>query len=231
MYDGRKIVGIIPARGGSKRLPGKNIMELNSKPLITWSIEAALASCYLDRVIVSTDDPEIAAVAEADGAGVPFLRPPELADDSATSVDVLLHAYRHLIEHGDPFDVIALLQPTSPLRTGKDIDAGIRLFSKRKAQSIISVAEDRHHWWANTLGVDGCMKDFLPEERLVRSQELPPAYRLNGALYVVDAGFLVERNTLFGTRTYAYIMPKERSVDIDDITDFRIAEALMASQG
>ncbi len=230
MYDGRKILGIIPARGGSKRLPGKNIKLFSCKPLITWTIEAAMASRYLDRVILSTEDPEISKVSEAAGVDAPFVRPVELATDTATSVDVMLHAYRYCLERGEEYRALVMLQPTSPLRLAEDIDAAVELFAARNAQSVISVTEDKHHWWTNTLGPDGCMKDFLPQELQVRSQKLAPAYRLNGAVYVVDTLFLESGRSFFGPETYAYVMDRERSIDIDDDIDFLCAESILSAR-
>lgn len=229
MYDGRRILAVIPARGGSKGLPGKNIRPLGGRPLIAWSIEAGLQSRFVDRVIVSTDSNEIADVARAAGAEVPFLRPPELATDDAKGVDAIIHAIDWYRGKCDPFDLVLVLQPTSPLRTPEDIDRAVELFFKKKACSVVSVCQTDHHpWWANTLPADGSMKDFLrPELSNTNRQNLPVFYRLNGAIYLTDISFLEQTLTFITAGTFAYSMPAERSVDIDSLLDFYLAEAIL----
>lgn len=229
MYKGKKILGLIPARSGSKGLPQKNILPLLGKPLIAWTIEQALASKYLDKVIVSTDNEEIAEIAKKYGAKVPFMRPKELASDDAKSIDVITHAIDWFEVNNDFNELVMLLQPTSPLRTSGDIESAIELLFSRKAQSIVSVCEvDHHPYWANILPVDGCMKDFLRQEYANRNrQELPVFYRLNGAIYLACCNYLKIQKNYFGNETYAYIMPRERSIDIDNEIDFKFAEYLL----
>jgi len=220
------MLAIIPARGGSKRLPRKNILPLAGKPLIAWTIEAALESTAVGRVVVSTDDPEIAAVAELFGAEVPFMRPPELATDAATTIDVVLDILSKLPQPGS----IVLLQPTCPLRTARHIDEAAKLMGERGANAVVSVSEAEHPpEWANPLPEDGSMDQFLREDlRNKRSQELPVSYRLNGAIYIADARTLVqERTFIMHKGAYAYRMDRESSVDIDDKVDFMLAEILM----
>lgn len=228
MYKGRRILALVPARGGSKGLPGKNIRPLGGKPLLAWSIEAARQSPYIDRCVLSTDCETIAAAGRAAGAQVPFMRPAELATDTAASMDVFLHA---LAQNGEEFDLLLVLQPTSPLRTGADIDAALDLYAQRDATAVVSVCPvDHHPWLSNVLPADGCMSTFLrPEVASSRRQDLPAHYRINGALYLSDVRTLRETRTFYGPRTYALQMPPERSVDIDSLYDFRLAEACLAS--
>ena len=162
MYKGETILGLIPARGGSKGLPRKNIKLLLGKPLIAWTIEQALASKYLDKVVVSTDDEEIAKISKKYGAEVPFIRPKELATDKTKGIDVVLHTIRWMEENGKSYDFLMLLQSTSPLRTFEDMDKAIELLFLKKAKAIVSVCEVEHHpYWSNTLPEDGCMKNFI----------------------------------------------------------------------
>jgi len=235
LYKGKTILGLIPARGGSKGLPRKNIKPLLDKPLIAWTIEQALASKYFDRVIVSTDDKEIAKVSKKYGADVPFIRPKELAEDNAKGIDVVLHAIDWLKKNDrrKQYDLMMLLQPTSPLRATEDIDKAIELLFLKKAKTIVSVCEvDHHPLWANTLPENGCMKDFIRQEIMNKNrQELPIFYRLNGAIYLAYCDYIKEQESFFGEKTFAYIMPRERSIDIDNEADLKLAEILIKSKG
>ncbi len=225
MINRKKILAIIPAREGSKRLPNKNILNLAGKPLIAWSIEAAKASKYIDTVIVSTDSEKIATISKSYHAEVPFLRPGELATDEASSLDVILHAIQSLKE---PFDYILLLQPTSPLRTTQDIDAACELLNEN-TQAVVSVCETEHSpLWSNTLPENLSMKDFIrPEIKNKRSQDLPKYYRLNGAIYIAEINYFYQNNGFLGDASKAYIMSQQNSVDIDTELDFRFCEVLM----
>jgi len=231
MYKGRTILGLIPARGGSKGLPRKNIKPLLGKPLIAWTIEQALASKYLDKVVVSTDDKEIAEISKKYGAAVPFMRPKELAEDNAKGIEVVLHAIDWLKKNNKQkqYNLLMLLQPTSPLRSTEDIDKAIEILFLKEAKAIVSVCEADHHpLWANTLPGDGCMKDFIKKEIMNKNrQELPVFYRLNGAIYSAYCDYIKERKSFFGKETFAYIMPKSRSVDIDNEVDLKLAEILV----
>lgn len=226
MYKGATFAAIIPARGGSKRLPHKNILDLEGKPLISWTIEAALKSRYIDEIVVTSDDDEIIHIAQK--AGVKTLkRPDELARDDTSTVDTVLHALNHMKR----FDYVVLLQPTSPLRTDKHIDEAIELCSAKEADAVISVCETEHSpLWSNVLPKDGDMSCFLREEvKNKRSQELPAHYRLNGALYICRTEKLSDQRTFFlNTNTYAYIMDRESSVDIDEAFDFLLAKTLLS---
>ena len=229
MFKGKKILGLIPARGGSKGLPQKNVKSLLGKPLIAWTFEQSLASKYLDQVIVSTDDKEIASVSERFGVKVPFVRSEELATDEARMVDVVLHAINWFENNDRIYDLIVLLQPTSPTRITGDIDNAIELLFKKGASSIISVCEDGYpQFLSNTLPEDGSMKNFVKDEHLGKNrQELPQSFRINGAVYVVYSDYLKKEKEFLGNNTYAYIMPGNRSIDIDNMIDFKLAELIL----
>ncbi|MCG6966529.1 MAG: acylneuraminate cytidylyltransferase family protein [Chromatiaceae bacterium] len=227
-------LGLILARGGSKRLPRKNLLPLAGRPLLAWTVAAATAARHVDRVILSTDDSEIAAAGREHGAAVPFMRPAELATDTATTCDVALHALSTLAAAGEHYDYLVLLQPTSPLRTAADIDNAIELLLEKRADAVISVCETDHPAeWSNTLPADRSMGGFFrPGIRSTRSQDLPKSYRLNGAVYVYNCARLLKTGSLeMDDNSYAYIMPRERSVDIDSAIDFDIAGLLLERRG
>ena len=223
-----KHLAVIPARGGSKRLPGKNLLPLQGKPLIAWSIDAALQSDLYDRVIVSTDDKVIAEVAVANGADVPFLRPAELAGDHSSPVDAACHLIESLDEE---FETLTWLQPTSPLRTSSHLQEAFSLMNTRNADAVISVCECEHSpLWTGTIEEDGNMRDFLQNENFRKvSQELPTYHRVNGALFVVRLRPFLSQKTFYlnGDRTFAYEMSAETSVDIDTQLDFKMADYLL----
>lgn len=224
MYKNKTFLAIILARGGSKRLPRKNVLKLNGKPLIAWSIKAGLNSKYIDKVVVSSDDDEILEIAKKYGANT-IKRPAKLANDEASS----FVAIKHTIENSEKYDFIVLLQPTSPLRDESHIDESIELLELKKSDAIISVSEVEHSpLWCNKLPDDENMENFLPNEILnKRSQDLDKFYRLNGAIYICETNKLLQEETFFLKKNiHAYIMPKLNSVDIDDELDFKIAEAL-----
>lgn len=230
MRPERNFLAIIPARGGSKRLPRKNVLELAGKPLIAWTIEAALQSRYIDRVIVSTDDEEIAQAARQCGADVPFLRPEALARDETTSIDVLNHALQELENRGERYRYLVLLQPTSPLRSAAHIDAAIALLLDKQADAVVSVAElDHPVEWSNTLPENLSLDGFFPARyRGMRSQDLPKRYRINGAIYITDVKRFRKENALvYDGNSFAYIMDRRVSIDVDEETDFLLAKALM----
>lgn len=228
MFKDNRIIAVIPARKGSKRLPNKNIRQLCGKPLIAHTIGQAKKSRYIDDILVSTDDRHIAEIAKKHGAPVPFLRPSRLASDGAKTVDVLLHAIRWCEGIGRVYDVIVLLQPTSPLRITEDIDGAIELLFKKKAAAIVSVCKTEHHpSWIGTLSEAGSMKGFMIKGRRNERCRMPSAfYKLNGAVFVVHSEVLKKAKSFYGKGTFAYIMPVERSVDIDGELDFQFAEYL-----
>ncbi len=218
---------LIPARGGSKGIPRKNIKLMAGKPLIAWTIEAALRSSLLRAVVVSTDDPEIADVAKCAGAQVPFMRPAELAQDQTPGIDPVLHALEQLPQ----FDSVLLLQPTSPLRTTDDIDACLRLALARSASSVVSVSEaNTHPYWTYRVSVDQALRQFVEVEPIARRQDLPPAFALNGALYFAEVNWLRSSGSLVGAETLAYVMARERSLDLDTPLDWKLAELLLKEQ-
>ena len=224
MHQNKTFLAIIPARGGSKRLPRKNILDLSGRPMISWSIDAGLKSKYIDKVVVSSDDDEILDVAKKFKAET-VKRPGELASDIATSNDVVKHALENIEEH----DYIVLLQPTSPLRNYKHIDEAIKLLEKKSADAIISVCKTDHSpLWSNTLQEDGEMGSFIKDDVIdKRSQDLNDYYRLNGAIYICKTdNFLKEETFFLKENIYAYIMDKESSIDIDEEIDLTIANVL-----
>lgn len=219
------VLAIIPARGGSKEIPRKNIKLLCGKPLIGWSIEVAKHSPLIDRVVVSTDDDEIASVARGLGADVPFVRPAELAADNTPGVLPVLHA----ISQVPGYDWVLLLQPTSPFRTQADIEAIWRLCQERGASSAVSVcAAGKHPFWMYQCNGASVLEPFIKgRPDVTRRQDLPPAYSLNGALYLAKTEWLVEQQNLIGQETIGYVMPNERSLDLDTLQDWHLAEYLM----
>ena len=230
MRKKEKIVAVITARGGSKGVPQKNIKPVLGKPLIAYSIEASLQSRTLSKTIVSTDDETIAKTAQHYGAEVPFLRPKHLATDTATSVSVLQHAINFLAEEkGYLADIVVCLQPTSPLRSTEDIDGAVTLCVDTGSDSVVSLCEaDYHPYWMKKLEGDRvCPLMDVNDEKYSRRQDLPPVYQLNGALYVTRRKILMEEARLLGENTLAYIMPQERSIDIDSPLDFKLTELLM----
>jgi len=226
MYKDKTFLAIIPARGGSKRLPRKNILNLCDKPLIAYSIEAGLKSKYIDKVVVTSDCDEILNISKKYGADI-ITRPFELAEDTSSS----FVAIKHTLDNFKEYDYIILLQPTSPLRDERDIDESIEFLANRDA--VISVCETDHSpLWANTLDESKSLKGFLKDEILnKRSQDIKPYYRLNGAIYICKANKLLEEETFFiKDNIYAYQMDRNNSIDIDHEIDFKIAEVLLNSK-
>jgi len=228
-----RILAIITARGGSKRLMGKNIRPLAGKPLLTWTIDAAHAcNVLLHSVVLSTDDEAIAAHGRACGVQVPFMRPVELASDTAGSLEVVQHATRFIEQrNGVAMDWILLLQPTSPLRTAQDIDAAIALVHQNDCDSVVSVTPmPVHPVFAKRVDAAGLVQPFgdAVAETMRRQDATPPAYIHNGAIYLTRRDTLMQANSFYGARSRAYLMPPERSVDIDTALDFNLAELLLA---
>ena len=225
-----RVLGVIPARGGSKGVPRKNIVPLAGKPLISWSIDAARGS-RLARVLVSTDDQQIAEVARAAGAEVPFLRPPELATDSARAIPVLQHALGAMPDEGRDFDAVMMLQPTSPMRLSRDIDEAIaKLAADAQASSVISVVPvGEYHPARMKYLQDGVLIDppFAEAYENQPRQELTPMFIRSGAIYLVRRSVLLG-GSLKGPRCLAQVMPRNRSVNIDSPFDLELAAWLMA---
>ncbi len=222
-----KIIAIIPARGGSKEIPRKNIRLMSGKPLIALSIEAALKSKCIDRVVVSTEDKEIAEISREYGAEI-IERPKELAKDESSTIDAILHALEVLKAENYNPDIIILLQPTSPLRNAEDIDSAIELFLNSDCESVVSVREVGHSpYWCFEIE-DGYLKSLFGDEYLrMRRQELEKVYMPNGAIYISTPENLRKYKGFYCLRTIPYIMPPERSIDIDNEIDLMLAELLM----
>lgn len=229
MLEKYHITALIPARGGSKRLPRKNVKSLAGKPLIAWSIETALASSYVDRVIVSTDNEEIKQISEQYGAEIPFLRPENLSNDTASSFDVVKHAIDFL-DIKKPNQLIVLLQPTSPLRLSTEINEALEFFIKKNAKGVVSISETEHSpLWTNTLPENCNMSNFIrPEVQGKRSQDLPIFYRLNGSIYIYETLSLLEKGKVFfDENVFGFKTSTDTAVDIDTELDFMIAETIM----
>ncbi|MDM4767511.1 acylneuraminate cytidylyltransferase family protein [Pelomonas sp. SE-A7] len=218
MIAGRSVLALITARGGSKGVPGKNILPIGGKPLIQWTIDAARASRYIDRLILSSDDDAIMAAAAAGGCEVPFRREAALADDTASSIDVVIDALQRVPGH----DIVVLLQPTSPLRSTADIDGTLERLVESQAPSCVSVrAAEEHPYWTFRTGSDGRLARYAepPAGLPTRRQDLPEAWCLNGAVYAAQVDrFLADRSFLTA-QTVGYPMPAERSLDIDTPAD------------
>tara|TARA_Y100000310_G_scaffold249098_1_gene255114 strand:+ start:2601 stop:3350 length:750 start_codon:yes stop_codon:yes gene_type:complete len=230
MINGKKVLAYIPARSGSKGIKDKNIIPLFGKPLIAYSIESARKSKYVDEVIVSTDSEKYAEVSREYGANVPFIRPSELATDLAKEMDTTLHLIKWVEDNlEEKYDYIIRLQCTSPLRTSEDIDKAIELMEEKGADSIISVNECLvTPVWTNTLPEDLSMKDFIkPEYKYKNRQELPIFYQLNGSVFIAKWELIKEKGSWYYDKSYACILPKENSIDIDEEMDLLIASTIM----
>ena len=234
MYKGKKVLGLIPARGGSKRLPGKNLRPFQGKPLIGWAIEAALKSTTIDSVAVSTDNKEIERVSIALGSEKIISRPAKLASDHASSMDVLFHALEYLSLLGDDYGAVALLQPTSPLRTYRHIDDAFDLMKKREATAIIGMCETEHpKEWMTSLPMDQSIASFISHlGKRNRAKVNSPAHQINGAIYLFDVPSLLQEKGISGqSQVYAYVMERSASVDIDTEADFLVAESFYQKFG
>jgi len=226
MYKDKKIIAIIPARSGSKGLPDKNIKDLKGKPLIAYTIEAAVKSKCFNKVFVSTDSEEYAKISKDFGAEVPFLRSNENSNDTAGSWIVCEEVLNKLEEE---FDMVVLLQPTSPLRNAQHIQEAIDLFFLKNAEVVVSVTSLPHPIeWCNQLPSDNSLKNFIPTKiRTKRRQDLPKSYTMNGAIYIIKSELIKPDLNLCGENSYAYIMEEAQSVDIDSEFDFLKAQMLL----
>jgi N-acylneuraminate cytidylyltransferase len=226
MIDGKKVLALIPARGGSKGIPRKNIVDLAGKPLLAWTIEEAKKSAYIDKLILSSDDDEIISVAREYGCDVPFKRPDELAGDLASGIAPVLHA----IEALPGYDYVVLLQPTSPLRLVADIDGAIQQCCQKKAACCVSVTQPQESpYWMYTIEGEGRLRPLLTTNKVfARRQDLPEVYMLNGAVYVAQCLWLLKVRSFLTEQTIAYPMPQARSLDIDCPEDLHLAARLLA---
>lgn len=227
-----RVIGVIPARGGSKGVPRKNIISLAGKPLVAYTIEAAFASRLLTDVIVSTDDLEIAAVSRQWGAQVPFTRPAELATDTALSLPVMQHAVREMEKlKFQTYDIAVMLQPTTPLRSAQDIDAGIQLLLDTGSDSIVSVVDvgGHHPFRMKRIVGDNILINYVDQgfEDMRPRQQLPPVYIRSGSLYIVRRDVLMEQHRFVGADCRAYVMPENRAINIDTYLDLALAKYLL----
>jgi CMP-N,N'-diacetyllegionaminic acid synthase len=235
MYKGKTFLGIIPARAGSKGLPGKNIKSLCGKPLIAWSIEAGNNSKYLDEVMVTTDGVEIAEIAKKYGANVPFLRPKELADDTTSSFEVIKHTidfYKNQLNK--KFDYIVLLEPTSPLRESSDIDKAIEMLLNSKADSIVGICktESQNPAFLVLKDSNNYIRGYENNKiKVLRRQEIKDVFFLEGSVYISKTDVYLKKKTFYHENTIGYEVPKYKSLEIDDIYDFIMVEAIMKFKG
>lgn len=236
MINGKSILAIIPARGGSKGLPQKNILHLCGLPLLGWPVKAAQDSIYVDRVIVSTDDEEIAKIAQEQGAEVPFLRPPELALDTSTTISVLEHAIEYIKKEGSIYEYCLLLEPTSPLTESADVDGALEnLDSSRDiADSIVGVSrvEAAHPTFDVIINKNGLIEPYLPDgfSKIGRRQDLEDLYFFEGSVYISDTLILLEKKSFYHEKTLPYIMPRWKSIEVDEMVDLICVEAIMKNK-
>ena len=228
MINKQKILGIIPARGGSKGLPRKNILSLANQPLIAHSIDQANQSKYIDKLILSSEDQEIIDICKSYKIDIPFKRPKSLSEDGTSGLDVVLHAVENIVG----YDLVVLLQPTSPLRHAKDIDNCIEKLINRNVNACVSVVEtSKSPYWMFELNEH---QNFIPVIKNVPlvsiRQELPITYAINGAVYVAKINWFIQKKEFITDETIAYVMPKDRSVDIDTKEDFLFAEYLFSKK-
>ena len=230
MYNGGKVLGIIPARGGSKRLPRKNIAPLAGKPLICWTIDSAKASTFIDKAVVSTENEEIAEIARQSDCVEIIKRTDALASDEATINDVVTDLLSVYKKRGQFFEYIILLQPTSPLRTSNDIDRAFKLMEVNGARGVVSICRTEHPVeWMGNLSPDGFLDSFFLQTKLNRqSQEFLPSYQINGAIYITPVALFLKEKTFFLRKgVTAYVMDRASSVDIDDEYDLQLAAWLL----
>jgi len=234
MIGQAKVLALIPARAGSKGLPGKNIRPLHGKPLLVWPIDAARSSRYVDRVVVSTDSVEFADIARAHGADVPTLRPAELAADTSPSSAAVLHMLDTLAAQGDTFDYLVLLEPTSPLTEGHDVDAALELLHARRdvADAIVSISEltSAHPAFAVLRTLDGRVEPYsaIDFTRLPRRQDIQPLFALDGSLYISSVEQYRETLSFCHSRTLSHVMPHYKSFEVDSLIDFICIEAILS---
>ncbi len=223
MLNGKRILALIPARGGSKGVPGKNIRPLGGRPLIAWTIDAARRSRHIDRLVLSSDNADIIKIAQEHGCDAPFVRPSDLSADDTPGIAPV----KHCAEMVPGYDYLVILQPTSPFRSTDDIDQAIETCINQDASSLVSVTKaSQHPSWMYRITENGTLSHVMNEAPHARRQDLPSVYALNGAIYVVKADWLQTVDSLLGADTLAFPMPKHRSIDIDTALDFRIAEVI-----
>lgn len=224
MYKKKRILALIPARGGSKGIKNKNIVDLCGKPLIAYTIEAAKKSAYIDKIIVSTDSEDIKRISQEYGADVPFTRPNDLSTDTATTLDVVLHTIDFIKQGQDKYDTLILLQPTSPLRTYADIDMAIEKYFLHNELGLVSVSEvNDNPILIRTVTDNEVLIPLLDGNSTCRRQNMPRYYRVNGSIYINKIED-INGKTSFNDNKLAYIMPKNCAIDIDELVDLNVAE-------
>ncbi|MFB5681586.1 cytidylyltransferase domain-containing protein [Paenibacillus terreus] len=233
MIEGKRVLVIVPARSGSKGLPGKNMMSLLGKPLLAWPIETALASRYVDRVVVSTDSESYASYARSCGAHIPVLRPASLATDQASSSDVVVHMLQQLAQAGESYEILVLLEPTSPLTEANDVDHALEklIHCGQRATAIVGVGviTAAHPEFAMAITDQGYLRPYQTISRQPgRRQDITPLYHLDGSLYISYTSSFLQHRTFYHERTLPFIMPKYKALEIDDWVDFICVEAILA---
>lgn len=234
MINQKKVLAIIPARGGSKGLPGKNIRILHDRPLIAWPIRAALNSRYIDKVVVTTDDSDIAKIALEYGADVPFMRPVEFAKDTSPSSEAIIHAIEFCTKADGMYDYIVLLEPTSPLTEAADVDKALETLESSKGLAIVgaSKVESTHPDYCATIGPDSFLKPFNRESfaKPIRRQDVDELYFFEGSLYISDTKKYLETQTFYHELTLPYVVPAWKALEIDTLLDFFKIEAVIKNK-
>lgn len=231
MIANKKVLALIPARGNSKGIKKKNIIDLCGKPLIAYTIEVAKSCKYIDDVVVSTDNAEIADIARHFGAEIPFMRPDELASDTAKTISAVIHAIETLKSLGRQYDILILLQPTQPLRSIEDMEKSLEKFIAVGCKNLVSVsAVNDHPILIRSIGEDGRLLPLLNQSSSVRRQDMPPYYRVNGCIYINNIDTLTE-NTSLNDNEIPYIMEQSHSVDIDDLSQLEMAKYYLMKRG
>ena len=226
-----KVLALIPARGGSKGLPNKNILPVANKPLICWSIDVALSCAAIDTVVVSTDSEKIAAISRAAGAEIPFLRPPDLATDEASSIEVILHCIRHYETAGQNFDLVVLLEPTSPLREESDVAQALRMITEQPgAKAVVSVCrtEAAHPAFLYVLSKNGRLCPLTAESGShLRRQEISPIHYPEGTVYVAHTRHLRTKRSFYTSETFAFEVPRWKAIEVDELEDLICVDAIL----
>ena len=233
MINGLKVLGIVTARAGSVGLPGKNYRSLNGKPLLGYALDAGIHSCYIDDVVLTSNCPTCIEIANKAGVMVPFVRPDYLSADAVPSADVIEHTIAYLKNMGAEYDLFVLLEPTSPLRDFQDVDSALETMMESKFQAMVSVcaAEDQHPAFMFRLGNSGDLVTWSSDEfKTLRRQDVSPAYFLEGSLYISFVNVFIKKRTFCHSKTGGYVVPKWKSLEIDDIVDFVCVEAIMMAK-
>ncbi len=231
MINGERVLAVVPARGGSRGIPRKNLVLVGGKSLLAWTADAARGSHVVDRAVLSSEDDEILEAGRVAGLDTPFVRPAVLARDDTPGVDPVLHALDALEAQGDHYGWVVLLQPTSPLRIAADIDAAAAFCADGAPAAVSVTAADKSPWWMFHMAPHARLEPlFDPASRPSRRQDAPPVYVLNGAVYVARVDWLRRTRSFLTEETAGYVMPRERSVDVDEPADLHVVEALLAER-